>query len=124
MRATLIVALRGAADAIEAMPLAKRAVSYAGRDRRDEREPLADADDTTIAPRAKPDYGATTPPPVKRVYSVKEVADTLQLHRSTAYDLIRRGEIRVVQIGGRKLVPAAELDRLLDVADEEGRRGP
>jgi excisionase family DNA binding protein len=112
VRTTLIVALRGAADAIEAMPVAKRAVSQPSSDRREETVPFAD-DDIATAPRANPDYGTTTLRGDKRVYSVKEVADALQLHRSTAYELVRRGEIRAVQVGGRKLVPAAELDRLL-----------
>jgi excisionase family DNA binding protein len=49
------------------------------------------------------------------VYSVKECAEALDLHRNTVYRLIAAGELPAVRLGKRLVVPCgvlhAELDR-------------
>lgn len=46
-------------------------------------------------------------------YSVEEAVRTLGISRRSAYRLIAAGELRTVKLGGRRLVPAAELARLI-----------
>lgn len=46
-------------------------------------------------------------------YSPEESAQKLGLSRSALYDALRRGDIRSVRIGGRRLIPAVELARVL-----------
>lgn len=50
----------------------------------------------------------------RRPLTVAKLADLLDLHRSTIYDAIAAGEIRVIRIrpGGKMLIPAEEVDRL------------
>lgn len=53
-------------------------------------------------------------------YSVGAFAQQLAISRSGVYNLIKAGEVRSVKIGGRRIIPATEIDRLLDVdADAE-----
>ena len=47
-------------------------------------------------------------------YSINEAAAALSVSRAFIYNLWRRGELRIVKVGARSLIPAAELDRLLD----------
>jgi len=49
-----------------------------------------------------------------------EVARALGVSRSTIYKAVKRGEIPVVKIGGRLLVPKAALARLLMVEPQPG----
>ena len=49
----------------------------------------------------------------KQTFSVPEAAEILGLGRNGGYDAVRRGEIPVIKIGKRLLVPKAALDRLL-----------
>ena len=53
----------------------------------------------------------------KQVFTVEEVAARLRIGRGTAYDAVRRGEIPVIRIGRRLLVPRAALARMLAAAD-------
>jgi len=46
-------------------------------------------------------------------YGISEAAKALGVSRSTIYRAIWRGEIRVAKIGGRTVIPTAELERLL-----------
>ena len=55
-------------------------------------------------------------PPERRALSIKETADTLGLSRSTAYRLIAEGKLATLKIGGRRLVPVAAIDVLLNLA--------
>ncbi len=50
------------------------------------------------------------------VYTVEEAAERLGIGRGTAYDAARRGELPVVRIGRRLLVPRAAFDRMLAAA--------
>ena len=49
----------------------------------------------------------------KRVLTVTEAGEQLGLSRGSAYEAVRRGEIPVIRIGRRILVPKDALDRLL-----------
>lgn len=48
------------------------------------------------------------------VMSVSEAGRKLGLSRNTAYEAAKRGDIPVLKIGRRLLVPVAALERLLD----------
>jgi excisionase family DNA binding protein len=48
-----------------------------------------------------------------RAYNPDAFAKVVGLGRTTVYELIRRGEIRSIKIGRRRLIPAVEVDRLL-----------
>ena len=54
----------------------------------------------------------------KTVLTIAETAKLLRLGKSSIYDAVRRGDIPVVVIGRRLLVPRMALERLL----EEGGR--
>lgn len=45
------------------------------------------------------------------VYSVTEVAELLGISRSYAYKLVKEGKIPVLDLGNRKVVPKAYLDK-------------
>jgi excisionase family DNA binding protein len=47
------------------------------------------------------------------VLTIKQVADYLNVGLSTAYGAARRGELPVVRLGRRLLVPKARLEELL-----------
>lgn len=55
-----------------------------------------------------------------QVFTVDEVAKILRIGRATAYEAVRRGEIPVVKIGRRLLVPRTALERLLS----DPQKGP
>jgi len=46
--------------------------------------------------------------------TVPEVAEVFGIGTRTVWALIHSGEIRVIRIGGRTLIPNAEIERLLD----------
>ncbi len=50
----------------------------------------------------------------KKTYTVPEAAEILGIGRSSAYEAARRGEIPTIRIGKLLLVPAAQLERLLN----------
>lgn len=52
-------------------------------------------------------------PPRRAAYSMQEAADLLGVSRSHVYNLAERGQLRLVRIGRRTVVPATEIDRLL-----------
>jgi excisionase family DNA binding protein len=52
-------------------------------------------------------------------YSPGESAQALGVSRSTIYSMMRAGTLRTVRAGARRLVPAAELNRLLGDFNEE-----
>lgn len=53
----------------------------------------------------------------KLTLSVEEAAKALGIGRNLCYDRVKTGEIPVIKVGKRLLVPRAALERLL----EEGR---
>ena len=46
-------------------------------------------------------------------YQVTTFCQRIGIGRSTFYKLIQNGKLRTVTVGGRRLVPASEVDRLL-----------
>ena len=51
--------------------------------------------------------------PGRAAYSVAETAQMLGLCEASIYRAMRRGDIASVLVGGRRLIPAATIDRLL-----------
>lgn len=51
--------------------------------------------------------------PDKLAYSVHEAAATLGLSASSIWKWISLGQLRAVRVGGRTLIPADELERIL-----------
>lgn len=49
----------------------------------------------------------------RKTYTVTEVSVILGIGRSTAYELVQRGEIAAIHMGGRVVVACAEVYRLL-----------
>lgn len=49
----------------------------------------------------------------QRLFSIPEAARKLGIGRSSTYELIRAGKLRVVHIGRRALIPDAEIERLV-----------
>lgn len=52
----------------------------------------------------------------KMVYTIQEFARILGIGRSLAYELARRGEIPVVELGRRKLIPKNAVEQMLQAA--------
>ena len=48
------------------------------------------------------------------VYSINNTCKMLSISRSTIYILASQGKLRLIKVGGRTLVPASEISRLLD----------
>ena len=58
---------------------------------------------------------------VRTVLTIEEVASLLRIGRTGAYEAARRGELPIVRIGRRMLVPRAALDKLLNGAADESQ---
>lgn len=52
----------------------------------------------------------------KMVYTIQEFARILGIGRSLAYELARRGEIPVLELGRRKLIPKTAVEQMLQAA--------
>ena len=50
----------------------------------------------------------------KAVYSVAEAAKVLGISRTLAYDLANAGELPVLRLGKRMVIPKAALERMLE----------
>jgi excisionase family DNA binding protein len=59
-------------------------------------------------------YGAPRPASNRRARRVNDACDALQISRSHLYALAAAGMIKLIRIGGRTLVPEAEIDRLAE----------
>ena len=53
------------------------------------------------------------------VYTIEEAAELLKVGRSGAYEAARRGDIPVLRIGRRWLVPRVALDKMLADAGKD-----
>ncbi len=54
------------------------------------------------------------PPPIARAaYSIAETAELLGLCEASVYRALRRGDIASVLLGGRRLIPARSIEKLL-----------
>jgi len=57
----------------------------------------------------------------KATLTVEEAATYLGISRSTCYEAIRRGDLKVVRLGGRILVPRSVVRRLLGEEEADPR---
>lgn len=65
----------------------------------------------------------TVPDPYERpTISIPEAGKLLGLERSTAYDAAKRGDIPILKIGRRKVVPTARLLDLLGLDPSNSRK--
>ncbi len=48
----------------------------------------------------------------KSFYTPQELADLLQVHVNTIYNMTRSGEITYYKVGAQKRIPASEVERL------------
>lgn len=53
-------------------------------------------------------------PKPKLAYSIREVCEATSLSRTTVYSHISSGRLKVIRIGGRVIVPAENLLRLIN----------
>ena len=54
----------------------------------------------------------------KLVYSIQEVAELLGISRSYAYELVRKGEIPVLRLGKKRVVPKEKFTRWVNGEEE------
>lgn len=57
-------------------------------------------------------------PTPKLVFGIDETAYALNLGRTKVYSLINEGDLRTIKIGGRRLVSADSIYKLLDPTEE------
>lgn len=57
-----------------------------------------------------------TPVAARRTYTVAEAAAILGISRTTAYECAKAGDLPVLRLRGRLVVPAAALDALLETS--------
>ena len=57
----------------------------------------------------------------KLVLTIEEAARLLKIGRTCAYEAARRGELPILRMGRRMLVPKAALERLLEGKTESER---
>lgn len=55
------------------------------------------------------------PPPERATYSVIEAGKVLGLSRNSMYAAVRCGQIPIVKIGSKMLVPKVAIERLLSI---------
>lgn len=53
-------------------------------------------------------------PKPKLAYSIREVCEATSLSRTTVYSHISSGRLKVIRIGGRVIVPAENLLKLIN----------
>jgi excisionase family DNA binding protein len=53
----------------------------------------------------------------KRAYRIDEACHCLGIGRTSLYALVKSGELKLIKIAGRSLVPASEIERLTSVDD-------
>ncbi|MBB3041975.1 helix-turn-helix domain-containing protein [Nocardioides soli] len=52
-------------------------------------------------------------------YRIEEAAQRLGIGRSLMFDLVRRGDVRTVRFGRRRVVPSDEIARLLSGSETD-----
>lgn len=62
-------------------------------------------------PKASPTHNA--PPAEARAYTVPQVCKIIQCSKSTAYELLKAGQLKRLKIGKKTLIPAESVDALL-----------
>ncbi len=61
----------------------------------------------------------TVSPPACRLLRVEDAALALGFKRSTAYEEIRRGRLRTVRVGRRRLIPTEYIEEYVDLLKRE-----
>lgn len=56
----------------------------------------------------------------KMVYSMQEAADALGISKSYMYELVRKGEVPVLAIGKRRVIPKEKFNRWVNGEKELG----
>jgi excisionase family DNA binding protein len=73
-----------------------------------------------IVSKTQPDAAASSE---RLVYSVGEAADLLGISRAFAYELVCRGELPVIRLGRRRLVPKVALLDFVGIMPEGATLG-
>lgn len=63
--------------------------------------------------------GLPRPPVEPDLLGLAEVAQRLNVSRTTIWRLAKRGDIRTVRIGSRTLIPRSELRRIIDANPDD-----
>lgn len=50
---------------------------------------------------------------LQMAYRITDACHALGISRTTLYKLIRSGELRMIKVAGRSLIPRSELERLV-----------
>ena len=53
--------------------------------------------------------------PEPYAFQINDACELLGIGRTSLYDLVKKGELSVIKIGGRSLVPRSEMVRLTSV---------
>jgi excisionase family DNA binding protein len=61
----------------------------------------------------KPGIPQQPDPFMRRACRIHEACVALGISRSTLYKLVAEGKLRLIHLGGRSLIPATEIDRLI-----------
>jgi excisionase family DNA binding protein len=56
---------------------------------------------------------------MKLAYSIQEACDLLSIGRTTLYALIGRGDLTVLKVGRRTLIPTKSLDAFIQAAERQ-----
>ena len=54
----------------------------------------------------------------KLAYRIDEACHSLGIGRTSLYELVKSGEVQLIKIAGRSLVPRSEIERLTRVDDD------
>lgn len=69
----------------------------------------------TITHLKNPDQSTTAPAIQRLAYSIEDAGELMGgISRNSIYRLAAAGKLRLVKVGGRSLVPAADIARLLE----------
>lgn len=60
--------------------------------------------------------------PERRLHSVEEAAELLNVGRSTAFEEIRLGRLRTVRVGRRRLVPTEYVEEYVELLKSEAHK--
>lgn len=53
----------------------------------------------------------------KLAYNMKEVAEVLGISKTLAYEMAKKGELPIIRMGNRILVPIKRLEEMFDVTE-------
>lgn len=75
-------------------------------------------EDKVAAMNASPPAFSPTTQYEKRVYTVEEIQDILQISKTTAYNLVKSGLFHCVKIGGQHRISKRSFDKWLDSQED------